>query len=204
LCAYLLQAHCTQLTPAHRADYANQRIRRVDALSGAVTTLAGACGDGKEGSCRGGFADGIGTSALFSLPSAVALSPDAALLYVAEERGNRVRVVRVSDGLVSTLAGSGEPGVADGLGTDALFSSPTGLAVAADGTVFVADALNMRIRSIAPGGNVSTLAGGGVGRFADGAGAAAAFWLPTGLALSDDGVSLYVADSGNEQIRRIR
>ena len=100
------------------------------------------------------------------------------------------------------LAGDGVPGVRDGARERARFSDPFGIAVGADGTVFVADAGDaQRIRRITPDGAVTTLAGGRRG-FADGHGAAARFDTPSAIAIDRAGV-LYVADTGNNAIRRI-
>ena len=94
---------------------------------------------------------------------------------------------------VTTIAGDGSPLV---------LSDPFGVAVAADGTIYVADAgESNRIRKISPDGNVTTLAGESEG-FIDGAGAAASFNTPSALALGPDG-NLYVADTGNNRIRKI-
>jgi len=94
---------------------------------------------------------------------------------------------------VTTIAGDGSPLV---------LSDPFGVAVAADGTIYVGDAgESNRIRKLSPDGNVTTLAGGSEG-FADGAGAAASFNTPSALALGPDG-NLYVADTGNNRIRKI-
>src|SRR5215204_6295690 len=101
---------------------------------------------------------------------------------------------------VTTVAGDGSPLVRDG--KQASFSDPYGVAVAADGTIYVADAgESNRIRKISPDGNVTTLAGGSEG-FADGAGTSASFNTPSALALGPDG-NLYVADTGNNRIRKI-
>jgi sugar lactone lactonase YvrE len=94
---------------------------------------------------------------------------------------------------VTSIAGDGSPLV---------LSDPFGVAIAADGTIYVADAgESNRIRKISPDGNVTTLAGGGEG-FADGAGASASFNTPSALALGPDG-NLYVADTANNRIRKI-
>ncbi|WP_454828475.1 gluconolaconase [Pseudoxanthomonas wuyuanensis] len=99
-------------------------------------------------------------------------------------------------------AGDGIRGLRDGPALQARFADPYGLAVAADGTRYVADAGdNNRIRTIAADGTVSTLAGGAEG-FADGVGSAAAFHTPSGLALDAAG-NLYVADTGNHAIRKV-
>jgi sugar lactone lactonase YvrE len=103
---------------------------------------------------------------------------------------------------VSDFAGDGTTGFADAPGRQARFADPYGLAQGRDGTLFVADAGdNNRIRVIAPDGTVSTLAGDREG-FTDGAGAAAAFHTPSGLAIDAAG-NLYVADTGNNAIRKV-
>ncbi|MDT7689099.1 MAG: hypothetical protein QOE46_1858 [Acidobacteriota bacterium] len=103
---------------------------------------------------------------------------------------------------VTTAAGDGEPGLSEGIASGAHFSDPFGVAVAADGTIYVADAGEAdRIRKLTPQGEVSTLAGGREG-FADGAGAGASFNTPSALALDREG-NLYVADTGNNRIRKI-
>ena len=103
---------------------------------------------------------------------------------------------------VLTLAGDGVPGTIDDEASRARFSDPFGVAVGADGTIYVADAGDSpRIRAVSPHGRVSTLAGGERG-FADGRGAAARFNTPSGLTVDASG-TLYVADTGNHAIRRI-
>src|SRR5437868_4068674 len=104
---------------------------------------------------------------------------------------------------VTTLAGDDAPLFRDAAqSTQAGFSDPFGVAVATDGTIYVADAgESNRIRKIALDGHVTTLAGGSEG-FSDGAGGAASFNTPSGLALSSDG-NLFVADTGNNRIRKI-
>jgi streptogramin lyase len=105
---------------------------------------------------------------------------------------------------VSTFAGSAlVTGAADGPRTNALFSDPADLAIAPDGTIYVADSANHTIRRIATNGLVSTFAGAaGTNGFANGPGADARFDSPTGLALDTAG-NLLVADTGNHTVRRI-
>jgi sugar lactone lactonase YvrE len=103
---------------------------------------------------------------------------------------------------VTTFAGNGAPGLHDGPTSQAQFQDPFGLALDAKGNLYVTDAGdNNRIRKITPDGVVSTLAGGHEG-LADGSGTSAAFNTPSGLALDSAG-NLYVADTGNNSIRRI-
>jgi sugar lactone lactonase YvrE len=106
------------------------------------------------------------------------------------------------EAVVSVLAGDGVSGMRDGDADHARFSDPFGVASGADGSLYVADAGDaQRIRRIAPDGVVSTVAGGQRG-YADGAAALARFDTPSGLAIDDGGV-LYVADTGNNAIRRV-
>lgn len=103
---------------------------------------------------------------------------------------------------VTTFAGSGVKGFADGVGVSAHFNSPSGLAVDSTGTVYVADSFNHRIRKILPDGTVSTLAGSGSHGFSNGVGIDARFKFPKGVAVDSTGV-VYVADSYNNRIRKI-
>ncbi len=106
----------------------------------------------------------------------------------------------LSEAIVSTLAGSRE-GFVDGIGTDARFNRPTGLAIDSNGDVFVADPRNHRIRKITPDGTATTFSGGTKGD-RDGFGSAAQFNAPWDIDIDADG-NVYVADSGNHRIRKI-
>ncbi len=147
-----------------------------------------------------GFADGNIADARFYQPTGVAV--DAANnIYVADSENHRIRKI-TPGGIVSTLAGSGTAGSADGEGTAAQFNSPRAVAVDATGNVYVADGINNKIRKITPAGEVSTLAGSGASGFADGDGANAKFYFPKGIALDASG-NIYVADDINHRIRKI-
>jgi streptogramin lyase len=132
------------------ADNQNHAIRRVG-TNGVVTTLAGLPG-------TPGSADGTGSTARFDSPTGIAFGPDGAL-YVSDTGNHTVRRITLA-GVVTTHAGSaGNADFADGPATTARFNQPLGLAVAPDGTVFVADSGNHLIRVIATNGTVSVLAG---------------------------------------------
>ena len=152
------------------------------------------------GSGSATFADGTGTSASFNYPYGVALD-GAGNVYVGDAFNHRIRKVSPS-GVVSTLAGSGSGGFADGTGASASFAYPWGVALDGAGNVYVADRDNNRIRKVSPSGVVSTLAGSGSGGFADGTGTSASFYTPTGVALDGAG-NVYVADQNNNRIRKI-
>ncbi|MFY8034755.1 MAG: NHL repeat-containing protein, partial [Flexibacteraceae bacterium] len=173
------------------ADYYNHRIRKITA-SGVVTTLAG------SGSIS--FADGTGEAAAFSYPISVAVDASENV-YVGDSYNHRVRKI-TSDGIVTTLAGSGIQDYVDGIGTSAAFNFPYGVAVDTDGNVYVADVSNQRIRKITADGAVTTLAGSGNSGFADGTGIAASFSNAAGLATDASG-NVYVADYLNHRIRKI-
>lgn len=156
-----------------------------------VTTVAG--GD------AAGFVDGIGSAAKFDHPSGLVLDA-AGNLYVADYANHRIRRI-TPDGTVTTFAGTGSPGYADGFRLDASFNHPYGLAVDHDGNMYVGDVDNHRIRKISPDGVVTTLAGGRKG-FADRKGSVAMFNQPYGVAV-DSRMNVYVADSYNNRIRKI-
>ncbi len=124
-------------------------------------------------------------------------------LVVAETQANRISQVS-SSGVVTLVAGSatGSSGSANGTGQAALFSAPTGVAVDASGNIFVADQNNHLIRKITSTGVVSTFAGNGAPGFRDATGTQAGFKFPVDVALDSAG-NLYVADGGNNRIRKI-
>ena len=176
------------------ADTSNHRIRKITA-AGVVSTLAGT---GESGSMNG---DGI-TEAQFNYPRGVAVDAEGNL-YVTDEYNHLIRKITAA-GEVSTLAGTGESGSMNGDGiTEARFNSPTGVAVDAEGNVYVADTSNHLIRKITAAGEVSTLAGTGESGSMNGDGITEAqFNYPRGVAVDAEG-NLYVADTSNHLIRKI-
>ncbi|HEX5890783.1 MAG TPA: NHL repeat-containing protein [Pyrinomonadaceae bacterium] len=168
----------------------SNRIRKITG-EGIVTTFAGS---------NEGFADGTGAAAAFNTPSALAIDTNGNL-YVADTGNNRIRKV-TPQGDVSTIAGDGTAGYVDGPAAQARFNGPIGIAVAANGNVFVADSYNDRIRMISPDGQVSTVAGAGTPGYADGDRNNSLFDTPCGVIATADG-SLIVADTGNDRLRKI-
>ncbi len=185
------QGITTDGTNLYVADYSNHLIRKIVISTGAVTTLAGT---GSSGS-----ANGTGTSASFNYPQGI--TTDGTNLYVAERVNHLIRKIVISTGAVTTLAGTGSTGSANGTGTSASFSFPRGITT--DGTnLYVADSGNHLIRQIVIStGAVTTLAGTGSSGSANGTGTSASFNYPQGI--TTDGTNLYVADYGNNLIRKI-
>jgi hypothetical protein len=159
------------------ADYLNHAIRALDLGTKRVTTVAG---NGKAG-----FANGKGDQAQFNQPYNVKIGAGGRL-YVPDQNNHAVRRID-PDGTVSTIAGSGQSGFANGRGADARFNNPTGLIVAADGSIYVADRNNQRLRVVSPGGEVTTIAGDGTEGFQDGTGPTSKFNRPIDIVLTPDG-----------------
>ena len=181
------------------ADTFNHTIRKISP-DGVVSTLAGLAG--VFGSTDGNLSD-----ARFNQPWTVAVDA-AGDLYVTDNGNETIRKI-TAGGMVNTFAGQvGEFGSADGAGSEALFWFATGVAVDADGNVYVADSgANNTIRKISPDAVVTTLAGRANGSVPapgseDGTGSAARFHQPNGVAVDVTG-NVYVADYANHTIRKI-
>ncbi len=172
------------------ADFGNNQIRKI-ATTGAVTTLAGGT--------RSGNANGTGTAAGFNGPAGVAVDA-AGNVYAADFNNNLIRKITAA-GVVTTLAGS-TAGNTNGTGTAASFNGPRGVVVDAAGNVYVADANNNLIRKVTAAGVVTTLAGNGSAGNASGAGTAASFYYPSGVAVDAAG-NVYVADANNNLVRKV-
>lgn len=153
-------------------------VRRVNINSGVVTTLA------------------------VNLPAGSGIAMDRENLYVTDPDNHKIYKIVISTGVFTTLAGSGSSGFIDGAGAGASFSLPTG--ITCDGiNLYITDTNNHSIRKIAiNSGVVTTVAGNGTQGMVDGIGAASTFNYPNGV--TNDGVSLYVADTGNHKIRNIQ
>ena len=175
------------------ADTANHVIRRITP-AGQVTTFAGVAG-------QAGLANGCEAEVRFNSPRGVAVDM-LGFVYVADT-GNRVIRRITPEGKVSTFAGTGDSGSSDGPGTSATFMAPYGIALAADGVLYVSDVEAHTVRRIGSDAAVSTLAGkAGVSGARNASGTSAEFHAPRGLVEFAPGV-LLVCDSGNHCLRQI-
>jgi hypothetical protein len=180
------------------ADTHNHRIRRVDAATGLISTVAGTGDQGYNG-------DGIAaTAAWLNYPLSVALDA-AGNVYIADGYSYRVRKVDAATGLISTIAGTGVPGYGgdNGPATAALIGQVWGLALNAAGDLFISDLNNYRVRKVDAGtGTMSTFAGNGSGGFSGDGGPATAATLRGVLDVAVDGAgNVYIADYDNNRIR---
>ncbi|PZF71496.1 NHL domain-containing protein [Taibaiella soli] len=185
------------------ADYNNNRVRKVDAATGIISTIAG---NGTSSSTGDG---GLATNATLKGPSGIVVDKFGNI-YVSELGGNKVRKI-ATNGNISTFAGNSTPTFAgDGnLAVNASLNSPIGLATDTAGNIYIADELNNRIRMVNTTGYISTVAGNGPsgsGSYAgDGAVATSStvrLNKPYGVAVAPNG-DIYIADNGNCKIRKV-
>jgi len=177
------------------ADTFNQVVRKIDLVSGAVTTFAGSAGER-------GASDGTGAAARFNFPFALTRGGDS--LFVADSFNHTIRRIDLASGAVTTFAGlAGEFGASDDPAAAARFDTPFGITAASD-SLFVADTGNDTIRKIdIASGFVTTIAGSpGEDGSADGICDLARFNTPVGVAADGSG-NLFVSDSFNLTIRKI-
>jgi RHS repeat-associated protein len=187
------------------ADIQDRRVRKVDP-SGIITTVAGngqqcsvttsPCGDG-----------GPATQASVTNPAGVAVAPDGSL-YIADLGDERIRKV-ATDGTIYTIAGTGNQGSAGdgGPASEAEFYGPNDVALGPDGTLYIADEYNYRVRAVSPQGIISTVAGSGTKsclfqQCGDGGPAVDAVLLPADVTVGPD-ASVYIADELTNSIREV-
>jgi sugar lactone lactonase YvrE len=174
------------------ADYGNHCIRKIDTL-GMVTTLAGLPG-------VSGAIDGTGAAARLWYPIGLIWHPSG-VLYMSD-RNDTVRSITPA-GVVTTVAGTaGVHAFADGMGAAAQFNDVNDFAIAPNGDLLIADALNNRIRRMTTTGMVTTMAGTGVAGGLDGPAATATFDLPTGIAIAPD-TTIYVTEFNGNRVRKL-
>ena len=177
------------------ADSANNRIQILGLTTGMVNLVAGS---------HPGFKNGPALQAAFYGPYGVAYNAAAGVAYITDNN-QVIRMLNLTSGIVSTLAGTGTFGYINGPASSAEFNTPTGIAFdPSNGNIYVADTYNFVIRLINTGtGIVSTLAGSGSSGYLDGPASSAQFNGPRGIALDSSNGNIYVSDSQNNAIRLI-
>ena len=176
------------------ADYGSSRIRKVS--NGVITTVAGNGTQGYSGD------NGPATSAALFFPSGIAVDA-AGNLYIADTYNHRIR--KVSNGVITTVAGNGTGGYSGdgGPATSAELKFPQGVTVDASGNLYIADLANYRIRKVS-NGVIITVAGNGTYGYSGDNGPATSAQLnfPDGVAMDVPG-NLYIADGRNNRIREV-
>jgi sugar lactone lactonase YvrE len=165
------------------ADPSNQRVRRIDAGTGIVTTVAGTGSAGFSGD------GGPAKSARINYPKGVEIAPDGSV-YIADNNNHRVRRVDLGTGVITTVAGTGSAGFSGdgGPATAARLNEPRNIAFDATGRLYIVDQNNDRIRRVDTDGKISTFASG--------------FALPRDVAVDGAG-NVYVADESANRISRV-
>jgi cysteine-rich repeat protein len=180
------------------SDTANHRVRRVDAATGSITTVAGTGTSGFSGD------GGAATSAQLGAPWALAVD-GLGNLFISELNNQRVRRVNAADGIITTVVGTGTAGFSGdgGTATSAQLNFPRGLALDSLGNLFIADTVNHRIRRVDTAtGIITTVVGVGAAGFSGDGGLATDAEINWPNAVAVDGLgSLFVADTRNDRVR---
>ncbi len=188
------------------ADYDNSRVRKVTATTGIISTVAGS---GATGSLGDG---GTATTAQLGAPSGsrgvVGVAVDAAgNIYIGDATNNKIRFVNAATGIISTYAGTGTAGFSGdgGPATAAQLNGPRGIALDALGNVYFSDGENQRIRMIvAATGTIITIAGNGTAGYVSDGVVATSTRINNVRGVAVDGTgNVYIADQGNNRVRRI-
>lgn len=177
-------------------DSSNNRIRKVRISDGQTWLLAG--------SGAAGFADGVGSNAKFNRPFGITIDSAGQYLYVADRENHRLRRVEISTGEVTTVAGSGNNGYRDAIGTTAVLSYPEYVKVGADGNLYFSEVGSQLIKFMDINSrSVRTISGNLNRGFNNGDSTSSRFNNPKGLLPDTANSKLYVADNWNDIIRRI-
>lgn len=178
----------------------NGGIRKVDAITGIITTVAGNGTTGFSGD------NGAATSAQLNYPQGIALDPNGNI-YIADTDNHRIRKVNAETGIITTVAGEGAPGFSgdNQAATNAKLDYPYSIALDGIGNLYIADANNRRIRKVnSTTGIITTVAGNGIQGFSgdNGAATSAQLYYPQGVTVDANG-NLYIAEIGENRIRKV-
>ena len=182
------------------ADYGNARVRKVNSVTGIITTIAGTGVAGFSGD------NDLATSAKIAYPVSVC-TDSSDNLYIADYGNNRIRKVDASSGIITTFAGTGVIGYGGdaGLATAAKLTQPTSVFMSTKGNLYIADYGNNVVRMVNPAGNIYTIAGsGGYGYTGDHGPAINATFISPSAVCTDTAENIYIADEGNSAIRVVQ
>ena len=180
-------------------DRSNNKIRKVTALTGIITTYAGTGTAGYSG-------DGaLATLARLNRPQGIHLASNGDL-YIADALNSAIRKVAAVTGIITTYAGTGTAGFSGdgGAATSAQLNAPEAMHLNSVGDLYIADTVNNRIRRVSSGGTITTVAGTGTAGSAGDGGSATAAQLdtPRGIAIGSNG-AYYIGDRNNNKIRKV-
>jgi DNA-binding beta-propeller fold protein YncE len=191
-------------------DQGNTRIRKIDLQARVISSFVGG---------TRGDQDGIGEQAQFALPGAqttgtgdrggsIDISPDGSTIYMVDTENHKIKAIDIATRMVTTIAGTGEPGL-EGDGGPALAAQlnfPQDIACSATGDLYVADTHNHVIRKVSASGIITTVAGIGAPGSSPNATPArdAKLKQPIGVAFDNLTNTLYIADTYNNQIKKVR
>lgn len=181
-------------------DSGNNKIRKITAATGVISTIAGTGTTGFSGD------GGPGTAAQINTPQNVAVDKNGNV-YISDFSNNRIRKVNAADGVISTVAGTGAAGFGGdgGAATAALINGPNNVSTDKDGNLIICDPGNFRIRKVTVAdGKIATIVGTGTQGFSGDGGPAASATInvPVG-AIVDGAGNLYFSDRGNQRVRRV-
>lgn len=185
----------------YTADRLNRRVRRIDARSGVIATLAG------TGEAAYGGDGGPAAQAGLAEPNGLAFDADERRLYIADVADHRVRIVDLATGTIATFAGTGmaEHGGDGGPAREARIFGARAVKISGDGTIYILERQGSSLRAVDPATDIITTIAGTTGRGLSGDGGpalAAVFDAPKEMAIDRDG-SLLIVDTENHAIRRI-
>ncbi len=192
--------HNVAVTPdgnAYIADSWNHCIRKIDARTGEISTVAG------TGEAGFGGDGGVGTSATFNFIMCITLNHSNDALHIADLKNLRVRVLDLKTGIVQTVAGNGQKGIpADGaLAKNSPLVDPRAVAADSQDNIYILERGGQALRVVSPDGKIRTVAGAGDSGFADGLALEAQLKSPKHLCVDGED-NVYIADDQNRRVRK--
>ena len=180
------------------ADSWNHCVRKVDAATGVVSTIAGT---GQKGFSGDG---GPATMATFDFVMCITLNSTNDVLHIADLNNRRIRAVNLTSGRVTTVAGNGGKGIPkDGdVALQSPLVDPRAVVQDGKGNIWILERSGQALRAVLPDGTIKTIAGTGVKGFVDGSGLVSQFGSPKHLCVDDED-NIYIADDENAAIRRV-